>query len=275
MISITLKDKTSAPIEGKLDHEKEVGPLAATGKEMATLGIKEYLYQDGDFIEICCDETPCYIYAQLEETLAPSLLFLPDGKWTFKPLLAEDRRKASVDTSFLSHRHCMSVRKAFPHEIQNYQNLSLNTHDQKEFSGAFPYAKANVETRNEVVFFAKNAVDGKWANLSHGSYPFTSWGINKQADAELTIDFGRNVEVDWVRLLLRADYPHDSHWTQVTLAFSDGEEKVFATEPTVEFQDFHFSPKVTSTVILKNLIKAEDDSPFPALTQIEVYGKNQ
>lgn len=117
------------------------------------------------------------------------------------------------------------VRKAYDFEINHYQNLSINPHDQKEDTYAYPHATANVETRDDVVFFAKNAIDGKYGNLSHGSYPYNSWGINQQAEATLTIEFGRVVEVDWIRLLFRADYPHDSHWKEVTLCFSNGEEK--------------------------------------------------
>ena len=50
-------------------------------------------------------------------------------------------------------------------------------------------------------------------------------GINQQADAALTIDFGHEVRIDQCALTLRADFPHDSYWQQVTLAFSDGVKK--------------------------------------------------
>jgi len=87
------------------------------------------------------------------------------------------------------------------YEIKQYRNLAFNPHDQKETSGAYPYAVANVETRNDSMFFAKNVINGICANLSHGSYPYQSWGINQQADAEITIDFGRLVEVDRVGVI--------------------------------------------------------------------------
>lgn len=124
-------------------------------------------------------------------------------------------------------------------------------------------------------FFAKNAIDGKYGNLSHGSYPFASWGINQQKDAALTIEFGRKVEIDWIRLLFRGDYPHDSYWTEVTLEFSDGTQQILATTNDTIFQEIKFPTKVTEFVTLKNLKKAADDSPFPALTQIEVFGRNK
>ena len=94
-------------------------------------------------------------------------------------------------------------------------------------------------------------------------------------EAQLTIDFGRPVETDWIRLLFRADYPHDSYWEEVTLAFSDGEERVVATTNTTCFQEIKFPMKTTQTLTLKCLRKALDSSPFPALTQIEVFGRNK
>ena len=111
------------------------------------------------------------------------------------------------------------------------------------------------------------------ANEDHGSYPFQSWGINQRKDAEITVDFGREVEVDQVSLVLRGDYPHDSYWTEVTIQFSNGQEYVIKTTNQLDAQCFKIPSTKTRLIKLKNLIKNEDDSPFPALTQIEVYGK--
>lgn len=274
MIKIVLKDNDNQTIVGRIDHEKELQPFAASGNDMAVLAIKDYEYQLGDRIVITTAKEDQYFVVQLDETIPPSMIFLPQAQWEYRIPLAPAARKASVETAFLSKRHHIMVRKAHPFEITNYQNLSFNPHDQKEASGAYPHAGANVETRDDAVFFAKNAIDGTYANLSHGSYPFVSWGINQQEDAALTIDFGRVVKIDWIRLLFRADYPHDSYWTEVTLEFSDGQELILPTANAVTFQDIKFAPKQTTKIILKNLIKAKDASPFPALTQIEAFGIN-
>lgn len=241
---------------------------------MAVLAIKDYPYQEGDKIVVTTPEEDCYFVVQLDETLAPTLIYLPGSRWEYTIPTQESAKKAMVETGFSANRHHLLVRKAYDFEISAYQNLSFNAHDQKDATGVYPHAEANVETRNEAVFFAKNAIDGKYANISHGSYPFSSWGINQQKDAALTIDFGRKVKVDWVRLLFRGDYPHDSYWTEVTLAFSDGEEFVFETTNAMAFQEFKFPVKETEYIVLKNLKKAEDASVFPALTQIEIFGKN-
>ncbi|OJG97542.1 hypothetical protein RV18_GL000823 [Enterococcus termitis] len=270
-----MRDQSDQPIIGRIDHEKEEQPFYAEGQKMAVLAIKHYLYEAGDKIVVTKTGDSPYLAVQLDETLPLSIIYLPQKTWEYEIPMVEAARKASVETAFHSERHHIMVRQAHDFEIENYQNVSFNSHDQKEQSGAYPHAYANVETRDDAVFFAKNAIDGKYGNESHGSYPFASWGINQQADAALTIDFGRRVEIDWIRLLFRADYPHDSYWTEVTLAFSDGEELVVSTTNASTFQEIRFPLKETSQVTFKNLKKALDESPFPALTQIEVFGRNK
>lgn len=275
MIQIEIRNKNNKIISGKLFSDQPESLYQSSGGTMAVLAIKDYLYQEGDRLVVRCDKIDThFLMIQLEETLAPSLLYIPEGEWSYQIPMRETERKAMVETAFLSGRHHLMVRKAYDFEITRYQNLSFNAYDQKIFTGAYPHASANVETRNEVVFFAKNAIDGKYGNQSHGSYPFSSWGINQQKDAELKIDFGRTVAVDWVQVLLRGDYPHDSFWTSITLEFSNGQTLQVDTTNSLEFQEIRFPVVETKWIKLKNLIKNYDDSSFPALTQVEVFGKN-
>ena len=96
-------------------------------------------------------------------------------------------------------------------------------------------------------------------------------GINQQLDAALKIEFGREVLLDKVILTLRADFPHDNYWQQVTLKFSDGTHEVFKTVKTEQRQSFTLR-NGQRWVILTELIQADEPSPFPALTQIELFG---
>lgn len=275
MIKIELRNKDNQLIQGEIDHEKVTQPYQVVGKDLAVLAIKDYLYQPGDKLVITSKQANQYLMVQLDETLVPSLIYLTGTQWEYQLPHKQMEKKAAIETSFSSKRHHIMVREAYPFEIMQYQNLSINSHDQKESTGAYPHATANVETRDEAIFYAKNAIDGKYGNYSHGSYPFTSWGINQQKDAELTIEFGREVRVDWVRLLFRGDYPHDSYWTNVTIEFSDGNNLCVPTIKSLEFQNVKFPLKKTTSLTLKNLRKVSDESPFPALTQIEVFGLNQ
>ncbi|GFH42962.1 hypothetical protein Hs30E_15130 [Lactococcus hodotermopsidis] len=62
-----------------------------------------------------------------------------------------------------------------------------------EFAEGFivhDYSITNFFIFGRSLLFARNAIDGVFATLSHGVYPYQSWGINRQEDAALTIDFG-------------------------------------------------------------------------------------
>ena len=95
-----------------------------------------------------------------------------------------------------------------------------------------------------------------------------------QDDAEITLDFGRPVDFDQIVLYTRADFPHDNWWVKATLVFSDGTQEVVDMVKSAEPHRFSIEKKQITWIKLCNLIKADDPSPFPALSQIEVYGSN-
>jgi len=110
-------------------------------------------------------------------------------------------------------------------------------------------------------------------NHGHGSWPYASWGINKDPNAEIKIEFGRRVSVDCLKVYLRADFPHDSWWTQATVTFSDGSYEVLELIKSDRAQVFPMKERKTEWIKLSALVKADDESPFPALTQLEAYGR--
>lgn len=237
------------------------------------LAFKEYEYQLGDYIELMVENVPTFLWVQVDEGLAPSLIYLTETIWKYEVVIDKTLKRAFSPKIFNGDRHYMMAKIATAQDVGAYRNLALNPHDQKEWSGAFPHAYANVETRNDSTFFARNAIDGMIANENHGSFPYQSWGINQKEDAQITIDFGRLVRIDKIALVLRGDYPHDSYWTQMTIAFITGEELTIYPTNKLDRQFFHFKEVETSSITLKNLIKHEDESPFPALTQVEVFGR--
>ena len=274
-ISIEILDRNNEIKLGKNDYEKELRPMQARGENLVYLATQVMSIQSGDKICVKVEKEGQYLFVKLDETLNESLIYLPGTEWVYEPLFALNGLEAAPEEAFKSRRHYIQVRIAKDYEINAYRNLALNTHDQKEDSGAYPHAYANVETRNDSTFFAKNAIDGIFANNNHGSYPYQSWGINRQKDAALTIDFGRKVKLDQIGLTLRADFPHDSYWKQVTVSFDSGEKMIFDLKKESKPQYFSFLDIITKKIVLENLIKSEeDDSPFPALTQIECFGIN-
>lgn len=89
----------------------------------------------------------------------------------------------------------------------------------------------------------------------------------------MKLDFGRPVLADKIVLYTRSDFPHDNWWQQVMIRFSDGSEQEFCLEKSSRAHVLPIPEKEIIWLELCNLIKAEDPSPFPALSQIEVYGR--
>lgn len=228
-------------------------------------------YEEGDFIRVECERDGAYLMIQLDDAMGEAFVYLKHRNMDFKVPFGE-KKICYSPKSFYGEKHLLSARYATDEEIKSYKNLAKNQYDSHESINCFPHASANVETRGESVFAAKNAINGNHANHSHGAWPYESWGINQNPDAMMQIDFGRQVKVDQVVLYTRADFPHDSWWTQATLYFSDGSEYVCDLEKTDQAQKVNFSPKTIEWIKIGKLIKADDPSPFPALTQLEVYG---
>lgn len=273
-LKIEILDQAGNVKLGKNDYEESFLEMIAKGDEYVHLATQDLMFMEGDVIRVKVDKPKSFLVVKLDETLDSTLIYLKEKEWHYRIPLSVGDLPSNSDLAFRGKAQYMNVRMAKDDEISHYRNLAFNPHDQKEVSGAYPHAYANVETRINSTFFAKNAINGIYANHSHGSYPYQSWGINQQLDAELTIDFGRNVKIDGVGLVLRADFPHDSYWKEVTLKFSNNSNEVLNTTKSANLQVFKFKPKIIDKVILTHLKKADDDSPFPALTEFEVYGND-
>ncbi|MCI9336324.1 MAG: carbohydrate-binding protein [Lachnospiraceae bacterium] len=229
-------------------------------------------YEEGDRIVLETSRKNLYVNWQVDDALGAAFVYLTDNV-SYEIPFGEKRVSLSPKV-FSGSRHYLYAETARQDEIEAYRNLALNPADQHRDVSCFPHATANVETRGESVFAAKNAIDGVRANLSHGPWPYQSWGINRQDDASMRVDFGRRIRTDKVVLYTRADFPHDNWWVQVTLRFSDGSCEDFALEKSLRGHVLTFPEKEITWIELCNLIKADDPSPFPALSQIEVYGTN-
>lgn len=254
-------------IVGKDGSEKACGFEGDERAELVYSG--EYL--DGDRIVLDTDRAGRYCMARFEDSMREAFIYVPGRSMEFYIPPADNRLNYSPK-NFIGKMHYIEVRYAEDEEIRKAKNLALNVYDQHENNTFYPHATANVETRGEAVFAARNAVDGIYANSSHGRYPYQSWGINRDPNAALTLDFGREVLVNEIRLTLRADYPHDNYWISAAVSFDDGSEEIFELNKTDKPQCFKIKERKIRSLVLGKLIKAEGESPFPALTQIEVWG---
>lgn len=240
-----------------------------TGEGFVDL-VCRHTYEEGDYIQLEASVKPIHLNVQFDDALGQSFVYLTDDMRYVIPF-GEMRTNRSPKI-FSGDRHYLFVEAASEQQLHAYRNLALNPNDQHCDVPCFPHATANVETRGEAVFAAQNAIDGVRANLSHGIWPYSSWGINRRPDAALRIDFGHTVCVDKVVLYTRADFPHDSWWTQVTLHFSDGSDIEWKLDKSSLPHILEFESKNITWIRMDQMVKAEDESPFPALTQIEVYG---
>lgn len=237
------------------------------------LMVYEGEYIPGDKICFETDQTGVFYVIRVDGSMDEAYVFLT--KELVEYVIPFDEKKVSYNpAAFTGQRHYITMRKARDYENEYYRDLARNVMDQHGDTGCYPHAFANVETRGESVFAARNAIDGVVANELHGQWPYESWGINRQDDAEITVEFGRPVDIDQIWLYTRADFPHDNWWVQATFTFSDGTTEVVKMDKSVKPHVFNIEKKQITWIKLSELIKADDPSPFPALTQIQVYGRN-
>ena len=288
----------------------QIAKASAEGKDQVVL-VYEGEYKRNDVICFSGLEPRKLYVIGIDAAIPESCVYVTADQFRF--VIPFDQHKTSYNpVSFAGCRHYVYIRHASEEEAKRYRNLAVNPMDQHEetaYDGStashntqvvggigtrsgegtgaggsivrcethvFPHASANVETRDEAVFQARNAIDGYLASCGNGEWPYASWGINRQADAAFTLDFGRPVDFDEMRLYTRSDFPHDSWWISADLVLSDGSRRTLSMDKkTGEPHIFrNMKAEKITWLRLENLIKAEDPSPFPALTQIEVYGKD-
>lgn len=229
-------------------------------------------YGAGDYIELICPgRAPAHVALRPDRAVDEASVYLPEGRMRYAIPTGELRR-AYPPQAFSGDRHVASARVLSEWEIRRYRNLALNPADLRQGTGAFPHVEANVETRGESVFAARNIIDGMKLSAGHGDWPYQSWGIGTRTDAWVELSFGRKVKIDKMALFLRADFPHDAYWTQASVRLSDGFEKTFPLARIEGAQWVALGEHVVTGMKLQRLIKSDDPSAFPALTEWEVYG---
>lgn len=243
----------------------------AKDENRAVLAFEDF-YEEGDCIRITVPKAAGHYVVQIDDAIEESMVYMTERKVTFEIPFGE-KKKAWNPKTFTGRHHYLTCRLAEEYEMGAYRNLAKNTMDQHGDRGYFPHASTNVEYRGKSVFEARNAIDGIVANRSHGSWPYGSWGINKRKDAQFLLEFGRPVTFDRIILWIRADFPHDNWWVQAKMEFSDGTCETVLLKKTEKPQEFFLEKEHITWIRLKNLLQSDDPSPFPALTQIEVYGK--
>lgn len=241
--------------------------LSREGKDEAQL-LMDIAYRPGDELWFECGYERAVV--SVDAAVAPARVYLPKRAFAYRLPIGGDGLAAYAPGAFAGERHLVSIR---PDISDEYRNLACNPADQRGDADAYPHAVANVETRDESMFCARNALDGLHIANGHGAWPYQSWGIGARMDARITIHFGRPVRVDAMALYLRADFPHDAYWTEGTATLSDGYERRFPLRMLDGAQRVALGEHVIEWIRLDRLVKCDMPSAFPALRQWEVYGR--
>ena len=227
-------------------------------------------YQPGDVIRISGAK---HLDVRLDQSLPSGEVFLPDETMTW-PVPAGEHRLAYAPGLFEAPRHLILAKAVTGQALSASRVLSRNPADLRGDTDFFPHCTANVETRNEACFCARNVIDGIRLNTFHGEWPFQSWGIGAREDAWCRLDLGRTVIAEKMALTLRADFPHDAYWTAGHAVLSDGTDIAFSLRKTADRQWISLENREIRWLRLERLVKSDDPSAFPALRQWEVFGRD-
>jgi len=244
-------------------------------------------YQPGDRILI---NGPQRIAAQLDAELPECELYLTAQQaFSFAVPLgraATEDASAYAPSAFTGSSHRITVRSIS--SLAGYRNLALNPCDQQldppsespAAAQVFPHATSNSAFKNWPGFRERNAIDGAAENGHHGVWPYQSWGPDQRAwgpdqraDLWWRVDFGRAVSVDKIRLMIRADFPHDSYWQSALVEFSDGSSLPVRILPTADFQEFSFRARSIAWIRLTRLVAA-DPGKWCSLVEFQAWGRD-
>lgn len=239
-------------------------------------------YEPGDLIALELGETDRFCVIQFEDTMPPALVYVKQQRIVFPvPVGSEAKPIPYSPKSFIGNCHIIRARFATQEEICARRNLALNPYDHTFYgqgfmgngidTGFYPHAVSNIEPTSPG-FAPRTAIDGVLENNAHLMWPYQAWSNDRDPNGELTVEFGRAVCIDELRLTLRADFPHDSWWTDVTVRFSDESSENLTLEKTASPQKFSIAPRTVTGLTLCGLKKHEDASLYTALTQIEAWG---
>jgi hypothetical protein len=226
---------------------------------------------------------PQRMAARVDESIPECVVYLAGtskGNVSYEiPYGREEKQTGSAyaPESFSGKSHRVTVRTLDKKEIASYRNLALNPCDAQVAEQApaqiFPHASTNSVSRSLFDFAARNAIDGVTQNGHHGVWPYQSWGPQLRTDLWWKVEFGRPVELDKIRLMVRADFPHDSYWKSADVEFSDGSHVSIRIATSAAFQEFSFPKRRVSWVRLNNLVP-EDASRWCSFIEVEAWGRD-
>jgi hypothetical protein len=147
------------------------------------------------------------------------------------------------------------------------RNLAVNEDAYTYHLRSYPRATSNSHYRYRPEFSPNHAIDGRRSGDRY-------WRPARRTDLWLMVEFGREVEVERVVIVLHQEDRQSRTWTDASLGFSNGEKVALELKNTSEPQEFSFSKQKCAWVKLADLRE-----PFPlvdhGIVEFEVYGKDR
>lgn len=233
------------------------------------------VYEEGDKFIVKLRDCGEFISMKMDDSFKESIVLVPDKIFEYVVPFG-DELIAYDEESFKKPSHHVTLREAEDSEAFGSRIISENSVDRHGITRYFPHARANFVTRNDPIFFERNAIDGVINQNGHCEFPYHSWAGGAREDIEFFIDFGSEVEVEKLEFFLRADFEndHDTYWKSIDVEFDDGSVEHGEFEKPTGGQSLVLAePKITKTVHLTNFKQVSYPLSFAGLSQVQVYGK--
>ena len=290
------------------DAKLTIALLDAAGKEIAKssdgkLDI-DRKYEEGDkivvsgaanmAIRVDSRMLEAIVYSPKKQVIYPIPLWA-QGAYGHSPTKYTPYPRRPAPQAFGGAKHVITARVPTKKEVFSYRNVACNPMDKRDPRGEedkagrhwpkkvaddmFPHASANSEWRHSCIYAARNAIDGHVDSTgNHHGWPRQNWGPYGNAGgearpgAELKIDFGRDVEIDKLGVLVRYNPYQNNHFKEITVVFSDGSEAKINPKYHGERQAFEIDKR---TVKWMKFTKLKDKRPggYAALTEVEAWGE--
>lgn len=236
-------------------------------------------YSGNDKLTITLPKGEKYLALSLNSRVGEAIVYCPDGVFTYTfPNMSDTcfPNTMNPNKTLVYTNNTITARLVTAEELAKEHNLALNPYDVVGTTNEYPHATTNNVNDDKLYWAARNAIDGFTANKGHEKYPYQSWGPNDNVKASdyFMIDFGREVTINELIVVIRADFPHDSYFTGCTLTFSDGTTMDINLTNSALEQVIDLGGVKTTSIKMSNFSveKSGATTGFAALTEVKCMG---
>lgn len=263
-------------IEVKYTTKSGAKSYETTGNGIAQLVIGKF--NSGDTLTVKLPSGEKYLALSLSSRMGEALIYCPDGTFTYTvpSLTSSYPNTMNPNKGVVYPDNVIYARIVSEKELTKEHNLALNPYDLTDADGSYPHASSNNVYQTNAEWAARNAIDGFTSNDGHGTYPYQSWAPSSDisSDDYFMIDFGREVTVNELLITIRADFPHDSYFTDCTVTFSDGTTMALSLTNSAAEQSFDVGGIKTTSVKLSGFVVEKNGATteYAALTEVACMG---